>query len=145
MPTWKNNNKTKSEEVERTSTVKNSNKGSTVASVRYGKHSLLFTGDVGASREWALKHLTSYDVLKVAHHGSKNSSSLQFLEQVCPKVAVISVGAGNSYGHPHEETLQRLASVGSKVLRTDELGAIKVTFDDEDIKWYSYVYHSKDF
>ena len=70
---------------------------------------------------------------------------LEFLEQVRPKVSVISVGAGNSYGHPHSETLQRLESVESNVLRTDELGAIKLTFDDDGIKWYSYVYHRNDF
>ena len=121
------------------------NEVSTVASMKYGNHSLLFTGDTNVSRENLLKHLDQYDVLKVAHHGSKHSSSLKFLEQVRPKVAVISVGVGNSYGHPHAETLQRLASVGSTVLRTDELGAIKMTFDDDGIKWYSYVYHRNDF
>ena len=121
------------------------NEVSTVASMKYGKYSLLFTGDINASRERAIKNLGEYDVMKVAHHGSKNSSSLKFLEQVHPKIAVISVGVGNSYGHPHNETLQRLDSVGSKVLRTDELGAIKMTFDDDGIKWYSYVYHRNDF
>ena len=121
------------------------NEVSTVASMKYGNHSLLFTGDTNVSRENLLKHLDQYDVLKVAHHGSKHSSSLKFLEQVRPKVAVISVGVGNSYGHPHAETLQRLASVGSTILRTDELGAIKMTFDDDGIKWYSYVYHRNDF
>ncbi len=121
------------------------NEVSTVASMKYGNHSLLFTGDTNVSRENLLKHLDQYDVLKVAHHGSKHSSSWKFLEQVRPKVAVISVGVGNSYGHPHAETLQRLASVGSTVLRTDEVGAIKVTFDDVGIKWYSYVYHRNDF
>ena len=121
------------------------NEVSTVASMKYGKYSLLFTGDINASRERAINNLNQYDVLKVAHHGSKHSSSLKFLEQVSPKVAVISVGAGNGYGHPHRETLERLARVGSTVLRTDELGAIKVTFDDDGIKWYSYVYHRKEF
>ena len=121
------------------------NDASTIASIKYGEHSLLFTGDVDASRERLLKNLRRYDVLKVAHHGSRRSSSTRFLEQVCPKVAVISVGAGNSYGHPHQETLARLASVGSKVLRTDELGAIKVVFDDAGIKCYSYVYNPKNF
>ena len=77
-------------------------------------------------------------MLKVAHHGSKHSSSLEFLEKVRPKVAVISVGAGNGYGHPHEETLERLAGVGSKVLRTDELGAIKLVFDENGIGCFGY-------
>lgn len=121
------------------------NEASTVASIKCGEHSLLFTGDIDRGREKFLPSLEAYDVLKVAHHGSKHSSSLKFLEQVRPKVAVISVGANNGYGHPHAETLQRLASVGSKVLRTDELGAIKVTFDDAGIKCYSYVYNKKNF
>lgn len=121
------------------------NEVSTVASMKYGNHRLLFTGDINTTRENLLKNLYQYDVLKVAHHGSKHSSSMKFLEQVRPKVAVIFVGVGNSYGHPHAETLQRLASVGSTILRTDELGAIKMTFDDDGIKWYSYVYHRNDF
>ncbi len=125
--------------------ILDANEVSTVASIENGKYSLLFTGDIDSARERALKNLEQHDVLKVAHHGSKHSSSLKFLEQVRPKVAVISVGVGNSYGHPHAETLQRLASVGSTVLRTDELGAIKMTFDDDGIKWYSYVYHRNDF
>ena len=145
VPVWENNNKQennskmKSEEVERTSTAKNRNKGCTVASVRCGKHSLFFTGDISASRERVLKNLSQYDVLKVAHHGSKNSSSLEFLGHVRPKVAVISVGIGNSYGHPHKETLQRLGSVGSKVLRTDELGTIKLIFDETAIECFGYI------
>lgn len=125
--------------------ILDANEVSTVTSIENGKYSLLFTGDIDSARERALKNLEQHDVLKVAHHGSKHSSSLKFLEQVQPKIAVISVGAGNSYGHPHSETLQRLESVESNVLRTDELGAIKLTFDDGGIKWYSYVYHRNDF
>ena len=115
------------------------NEVSTVASMKYGNHSLLFTGDTNVSRENLLKHLDQYDVLKVSHHGSKHSSSLKFLEQVRPKVAVISVGAGNGYGHPHEETLERLARVGSNVLRTDELGTIKLVFDENGIGCFGYI------
>lgn len=125
--------------------VTGGNKASTVASVKFGKHSLLFTGDINSGRDRYLRSVGECDVLKVAHHGSKYSSSLKFLQEVKPKLAVISVGGGNSYGHPHQETLQRLASVGSKVLRTDELGAIKLVFDDAGIKCYSYVYNSKNF
>ena len=115
------------------------NEASTIASIKYGKYSLLFTGDVDSVRERGLKNLGRCDVLKVAHHGSKHSSSLKFLEQVRPKVAVISVGAGNGYGHPHLETLDRLEKVGSKVLRTDELGAIKIVFDEEGTECFGYV------
>ena len=107
--------------------------------MKYGNHSLLFTGDTNVSRENLLKHLDQYDVLKVAHHGSKYSSSWKFLEKERPKVAVISVGSGNSYGHPHPETLERLDNVGGKVLRTDELGAIKIVFDENQIECFGYV------
>ena len=116
-----------------------SNNSSTVASIKHGHYSLLFTGDINTSRENLLKNLDQYDVLKVAHHGSKYSSSTKFLEQVRPKVAVISVGAGNGYGHPHTETMQRLAGVGSTVLRTDELGAIKLIFDENAIGCFGYI------
>ncbi len=66
------------------------------------------------------------DILKVAHHGSDSSSTEEFLELVAPEVAVISVGAGNSYGHPAEGTLSRLDDAGCKVLRTDESGCISI-------------------
>ncbi|MDE6851850.1 MAG: ComEC/Rec2 family competence protein, partial [Lachnospiraceae bacterium] len=69
-----------------------------------------------------------YDVLKVSHHGSKNSSSNTFLQQVSPSLAIISCGRDNRYGHPHEELLGRLEQVNSCVLRTDTQGAIKLIF-----------------
>lgn len=119
--------------------IVDANEVSTVASIKNDKYSLLFTGDIDSTRERALKTLEQHDVLKVAHHGSKHSSSLKFLEQVQPKISVISVGAGNNYGHPHSETLGRLESVGSTVLRTDELGAIKIVFDENGMDCFGYV------
>jgi len=71
--------------------------------------------------------LMHYDYLKVAHHGSKNSSSSTFLEFICPKVSVISVGRGNMYGHPHVNTLDRLTAAQSSIFRTDNDGAVTVT------------------
>lgn len=65
-------------------------------------------------------------VLKVAHHGSGNSTSTELLTGLRPQIAVISCGENNPYGHPHEETLERLAETGAKVLRTDELGAVRI-------------------
>lgn len=73
------------------------------------------------------------DVLRVAHHGSRYSSTGEFLMAVQPAYAVISVGRENDYGHPHQMTLDRLAEVGSRVLRTDELGTIVMTSDGEEI------------
>jgi competence protein ComEC len=69
------------------------------------------------------------DILKVGHHGSKYSTSLSFLEEIKPKLAVISVGANNSYGHPATEILQRLKDLGIKIMRTDINGEIEVVSD----------------
>lgn len=74
------------------------------------------------------------DIIKVGHHGSKGASSEEFLSYVKPENALISCGAGNSYGHPHTETLQRLSGIGAKVYRTDESGEIAVRVRDGSYK-----------
>ena len=74
------------------------------------------------------------DILKVAHHGSKSSSSEAFLDAASPSIAVIQVGKNNLYGHPHEQTLQRLSERGIKVLRTDLNGAIGIDIRHRGIK-----------
>ena len=66
------------------------------------------------------------DFLKVAHHGSRNSTGEEFLQNIRPRIALISAGKDNSYGHPHKETLERLEAYGVKVLRTDKSGAVEV-------------------
>lgn len=98
---------------------------SIVLRVDYGITSFLFTGDAEEMSEAMM--LTDQiplgaDVLKVAHHGSRYSSTPEFIEAVAPSWAVISCGEGNPYGHPHEETLRALAGVN--ILRTDQLGTI---------------------
>lgn len=86
----------------------------------------LFTSDIGLKVEKELiGDLTKIDILKVAHHGSKNSNSLEFLKFIQPKIAVIEVGK-NNYGHPHFQTLRNLALINSKVFRTDLDGQIKI-------------------
>ena len=77
----------------------------------------------------------SADVLKVGHHGSSGSSSYVFLREIMPDYAVISVEEGNSYGHPHEETLSRLADADVAVLRTDLQGSILVTSDGRNLRF----------
>ena len=73
------------------------------------------------------------DVLKVGHHGSRTSSSARFLAAVAPSYGLISLAAGNDYGHPHTETLKRLEDAGVTVLRTDVLGTLLVTSDGESL------------
>ncbi len=114
-----------------------SNNGSLVLALDYGNFSMLLTGDVEAEGEVEVcRQLEAgkkgepmertFDVLKVAHHGSSGSSTEAFLEAVAPKLSLISCGEGNSYGHPHEETLERLRGVGSQILTTADRGAITI-------------------
>ena len=105
---------------------------SMVLEVRYGAAAALFTGDLPADCE--PDSLPDIDLLKVAHHGSAGSTSSVFLAQTAPSVAVISVGEGNPYGHPAEETLERLESAGVAVFRTDWNGDIEcVLYEDGSV------------
>lgn len=109
----------------------NLNNYSAVVKITYGKTRFLFMGDAEKEVESALNASdVRADVLKVGHHGSKTSSSAQFIKNVSPKHAVISCGEGNSYGHPHGETLKTLSSAGAKVYRTDESGTVVITADN---------------
>lgn len=109
----------------------NSNDNSCVVEVRYGAHSFLITGDLEGQSEEALlaQGIGPQTVLKVGHHGARASSSAAFLTAIAPHYAVISVGAGNRYGHPHPDTLKRLNSGGRAVFRTDKHGAIVFASD----------------
>jgi len=103
------------------------NPSSMVLALQYGEFDMLFTGDLEGVGEEILTQALSdkaYEVLKVAHHGSKYSTEIAFLEKVRPSYALISSGIRNSYGHPHIETLERLEMFGSMVYRTSESGAI---------------------
>ncbi len=111
--------------------------------VDYRDFSMLLTGDVeGDGEELLIQELAERDVgqvdlLKVAHHGSRYSGKAEFLKQINPRLAVISCGESNSYGHPHEESLQRLDDVGSKILTTPQCGAITVEVGKE-VKIYGF-------
>lgn len=103
-----------------------------------GENRFLFLGDAGeAAEEDILANgiPIAADVYKVAHHGSKTSTTQAFLDAVNPSYAVISVGAGNSYGHPSAEVLNRLRSAGIQVFRTDEQGTIVAMSDGTAISW----------
>lgn len=94
-----------------------------------GDFDLLITGDMSGSTEKKLVEtyaLPDIEVLVVSHHGSRYSSNIRFLKAVTPEAAVISVG-DNNYGHPSEETLQRLLAVGAGIWRTDQQGTIRIT------------------
>lgn len=94
-----------------------------------GDFDLLITGDMSGSTEKKLVEtyaLPNIEVLVVSHHGSRYSSNIRFLKAVTPEAAVISVG-DNNYGHPSEETLQRLLAVGADIWRTDQQGTIRIT------------------
>jgi competence protein ComEC len=78
-------------------------------------------------------------VLKVGHHGSKTSSTVPFLQAISPKFAVISVGYGNRFGHPHQETLKRLMAIETLIYRTDKMGAIVFQSDGKDIAVDTYI------
>lgn len=99
------------------------NEGSIVVRFTYGETSFLLTGDL-PHEETLLLDEQPVTVLKVAHHGSKYSSSEQFLERIRPKEAVVSVGK-NSYGHPNLGVLERLQKMGTRIHRTDEEGDVR--------------------
>lgn len=125
------------EEGVRVNKENESNAGSVVMWMKYEELEALFTGDVDLSTELALAELgvlKKADVLKVSHHGSKYGSRMEFLEAVRPKMAVISVGAKNNYGHPSSDTLIRLEAVGAKVFRTDKMGAISIVSDGKSME-----------
>jgi len=112
-----------------------SNNTSIISKLVFGKNSFLFTGDAYKNVEGELinkKAEIDSDVLKVSHHGSKTSSSEEFIKSVSPQIAVISAGIGNKYGHPHQEVLELLEKYGIKILRTDKDGDIKIISDGKN-------------
>lgn len=108
--------------------VKEVNNSSIVARLVFDQNSFLFTGDIFKSVEKELieREELKSDILKVGHHGSKTSSSKEFIENVLPEIAVIQSGKDNHYGHPHPKTLEVLENYDIKVLRTDKEGDIKI-------------------
>jgi competence protein ComEC len=105
------------------------NDHSAVIKLTYDDTSFIFMGDADSLSEGHITADVSANVLKISHHGSRTSTSESFLNRVSPKYAVISVGSGNSYGHPHDEVLARLDNAGISVFRTDLQGTIVFTSD----------------
>ena len=114
-----------------------SNDGSIVAQLHYGKTSVMLTGDATQKTEKIILAENSAqslrsDILKVGHHGSRTSTSSEFVKALAPTYALISVGKDNKYGHPHKETLDTLTLANIKTLRTDLLGTIIMKTDGQN-------------
>ena len=114
------------------------NNYSVVMKLEFGETSFMMTGDAEEKSE--LEMLAKYsadllkcDVLKVGHHGSATSTTLDFLKAVSPSIALISCGEGNTYGHPYAATLQKLEAAGARIYRTDEQGSIILTSDGKTV------------
>lgn len=109
------------------------NDASIVAKLVYKNSSFLLTGDSTKKTEYLLLSLDSNildsDVLKAGHHGSRTSTSLPYVEAVTPKYGIISTEKNNSYGHPHQETIDTLNRVGAKIISTSEIGTIHFETD----------------
>jgi competence protein ComEC len=113
------------------------NDSSIVILLAYGSQTFLLTGDAPVSTEYSiLSKLPELTVLKAGHHGSQTSTSFELMEKTTPEYTVLSVGANNSYGHPHAAVVARLEQFRSRVLRTNEAGDITFTTDGDttDVK-----------
>jgi competence protein ComEC len=111
------------------------NDDSVVLALEYGEVRLLLTGDIEKGAEEALA-LEAALVVKVPHHGSRSSSGPRFVTAVSPRVAVVSAGRRNAFGHPHPEVVERFGRQGALVLRTDQDGAVTVSTDGNRV-WVS--------
>ncbi|MCX6346158.1 MAG: ComEC/Rec2 family competence protein [Armatimonadetes bacterium] len=120
------------------------NEESIVLRVIYGKTAFLLAGDIGNVSESEIMNENlpiRAQALQVGHHGSHQSTSYRWLEAVKPNAAVISCGRNNTYGHPAEETLERLTDSGTRVYRTDKNGAVSFYSDGNSIKVNAMVSH----
>lgn len=125
--------------------AKSNNDMSGIIKLVYGQNSFLFTGDLGVKME--KEYIRIYhsflksDLLKAGHHGSKTSSSFDFLNEVEPKYALISAGLGNKFKHPSKVVIERMNKLGIKIYRTDQSGAILLNCDGikiSSIDWRNY-------
>ena len=118
------------------------NDDSVVLRLRFGHRVFILTGDIEKGAEAALMGVQDNlrcDVVKVAHHGSKTSSTDAFVKATQPSLAVISVGLTSIFGHPHKEVLERLKASGAEILTTGQRGAISISTDGQDLKVETFV------
>ncbi len=113
------------------------NEASNLVRVSYADKRFLFTGDMESLQEESIMMQNldvASDVLCVAHHGSKTSTSAEFLARCAPRYAVISAGYQNSFGHPHPSVLKRLAEQGTSVWRIDQQGYVVMEADEDGVR-----------
>ena len=117
------------------------NNDSIVLRLKFGERSILMTGDIERQAERALTALQDLrvDVVKVPHHGSKTSSTDDFVRATNPSLAIISVGRNSMFGHPHKEVVQRWQANGATVLTTGECGTITITTDGHDLSLKKFI------
>lgn len=116
------------------------NDASMVMRLSYHQFSMYFTGDIGEETEKVLlPELISADIIKVPHHGSKNSSSWEFVEKINPCLALVSCGFNNQYGHPHSETLKRYQAFHTKIFVTAQTGCIEIKVPESEKGTVYYV------
>ena len=119
------------------------NNNSIVAKLHYNEFSVLFTGDIEKEAEYMILEKNvdlKSNILKVAHHGSKTSTTTEFFSKVQPKIALIGVGKNNNFGHPSEETLETIIARNSIICRTDLYGEIKIFVNSRgQIKLSKYI------
>jgi competence protein ComEC len=115
------------------------NNASVVGKLSFGSRTALFTGDSPISIEHylsqAIPKVLDVDILKLGHHGSKYSSSTEYLQATSPSLALISAGVANSYGHPHQEVLDRLAALHISYISTQTAGIVTLTVSSDGGKW----------
>jgi competence protein ComEC len=114
------------------------NNDSIVLRLQFGERSILLTGDIERAAEQSLVNLQRVDVVKVPHHGSKTSSTVDFVHTTKPQYAIISVGRDSIFGHPHREVVERWHANGATVLTTGHCGTITVTTDGHDLSLKQY-------
>ena len=117
----------------------NTNNNSLVVQLQYKDFKMLFTGDIEqAAEQYLVAKLSPVTILKAAHHGARTSNSRQMLEKTQPRLAIISAGRKNSFGHPSKDTLKRFSEAGVPVLATSEWGSLRIETDG--IQWQVFQY-----
>ena len=118
------------------------NNDSVVLRVRYGSKTFILTGDIEKETEIALLNQgvnLQSDVVKVAHHGSRTSSTGRFVTATHPSLAIISVGRTSVFGHPHKEVVERWRAGGAEVLTTGQRGTITISTDGRDLRVETFI------